>query len=139
MIIHTTTLDTEAKVKAIYGGTTWIQHSGYELRGATSGVVANSAVKTGGNDSVTLTSEQMPSHRHSIPALSGTASSTGSAHEHNMQGDYASAAAEERYTPRQWGSANPRWSATNMIGGGAHSPTVTTDASNTGYTGGNTS
>jgi len=50
MIIHSTKFDTEAKVKAFYGGTTWIQHSGYVLRGATSGVVANSATKTGGSD-----------------------------------------------------------------------------------------
>lgn len=50
MVIHSTTLDTEAKVKAQYGGTTWIQHSGYFLRGAASGVTANDATKTGGND-----------------------------------------------------------------------------------------
>lgn len=50
MVIHSTTLDTEAKVIAQYGGTAWIQHSGYVLRGATSGVTANDATKTGGND-----------------------------------------------------------------------------------------
>lgn len=50
MIIHSTTLDTEAKVKAQYGGTAWIQHSGYILMGATSGVTANDASKTGGSD-----------------------------------------------------------------------------------------
>lgn len=66
MIIHSTTLDTMAKVVAFYGGTKWIQHSGYVLRGASSGVVANSAVKTGGADSVTLTTNQMPSHAHYV-------------------------------------------------------------------------
>lgn len=60
MIIHSTTLDTEAKVKAFYGGTTWIRHSGYVLRGATSGVTANSATKTGGNDNAVVVS-----HAHS--------------------------------------------------------------------------
>lgn len=50
MVIHSTTLDTEAKVKAQYGGVTWIQHSGYMLMGATSGVTANDATKTGGSD-----------------------------------------------------------------------------------------
>lgn len=54
MIIHSTTFDTEAKVKAFYGGTKWIQHSGYVLRGSTSGVVANSATKTGGNDNAVV-------------------------------------------------------------------------------------
>ena len=60
MVIESTTLDTEAKVKAIYGGTTWIQHSGYMLRGATSGVTANDAVKTGGADSVSLGITNLP-------------------------------------------------------------------------------
>lgn len=64
MIIHSTKLDTMAKVVAFYGGTTWIQHSGYMLRGATSGVTANSATKTGGADTVTITTNQMPSHYH---------------------------------------------------------------------------
>ena len=64
MIIHSTTLDTMEKVKAFYGGITWIRHSGYFLRGASSGVVANSATSTGGADTVTLTVQQMPSHTH---------------------------------------------------------------------------
>ena len=55
MIIESTVLDTMAKVIEIYGGTTWIQHTGYVLRGATSGVAANSAAKTGGNDTHTHT------------------------------------------------------------------------------------
>lgn len=55
MIIHSTTLDTEAKVIAVYGGTKWIQHTGYVLRGASTGVVANSAAKTAGSDSVSYT------------------------------------------------------------------------------------
>lgn len=75
MVIQSTTLDTEEKVKAQYGGLTWIQHSGYMLRGATSGVVANSAVKTGGEDSVTLTANQMPQHTHAIGYSASSSSS----------------------------------------------------------------
>ena len=52
MIIHSTVLNTQTKVKNYYGGTTWLQHSGYMLRGATSGVVTNSATKTDGNDKI---------------------------------------------------------------------------------------
>ena len=67
MIIHSTTLDTQAKVIAQYGGTKWIQHSGYMLRGATSGVTANSASKTGGADSIDLShSHTVNSHSHTI-------------------------------------------------------------------------
>lgn len=74
MIIHSTTFNTEAKVKAYYGGTKWIQHSGYVLRGATSGVTSNSATKTGGADSVTLTVNQIPSHTHDYMMLSASVS-----------------------------------------------------------------
>ena len=66
MVIHSTTLDTEAKVIAQYGGTKWILHSGYVLRGASSGVTANNATKTGGNDNAVVvrhTHTQQP-HYH---------------------------------------------------------------------------
>lgn len=66
MIIQSTTLDTMAKVIAIYGGTTWIQHSGYFLYGATSGVTSNSAQSDGGESTVTLTGAQsgVAAHGH---------------------------------------------------------------------------
>lgn len=57
MIVESTTLNTEAKVKAIYGsGTSWIQHSGYMLRGATSGVTSGTGhnVKDGGSDNAVI-------------------------------------------------------------------------------------
>ena len=72
MIIHSTTLDTEDKVKAIYGGKTWIQHTGYMLRGASSGVTPNSAINDGGEDSHTLTVNEIPSHSHNIRTEFGT-------------------------------------------------------------------
>lgn len=71
-IIMSTTLDTEAKVIAIYGGTEWIQHSGYFLRGATSDVSPDSAIKDGGAETVTLTAAQSGVPAHSHP-LGGTA------------------------------------------------------------------
>ncbi len=49
------TLNSIEKVKEKYGSDTeWVQHSGYVLRGASSGVVANSNVKTGGNDNAVV-------------------------------------------------------------------------------------
>ena len=76
MVVQGTNLVTEADVKALYGSnTSWLQHTGYMLRGASSGVVANSAVADGGNDNVTpsgtvdghtLTTAELPSHSHTI-------------------------------------------------------------------------
>ena len=65
MIIHSTTLDTEAKVIAQYGGTSWIQHSGYFLRGAASGVTANSATTTGGSDNAVVVKHTHTQEAHS--------------------------------------------------------------------------
>lgn len=50
MIIMSTTLNNMEDVIAIYGGTTWIRHEGYFLRGATSDVTPNSASSDGGSD-----------------------------------------------------------------------------------------
>ena len=61
MIIHTTTLDTEEKVKAIYGGTTWVKIEGRFLLGQSGSYVINS---TGGEASHTLTVNEIPSHNH---------------------------------------------------------------------------
>ena len=93
MIVHSTTLNTEAKVKSFYGGTTWIQHSGYMLRGATSSVTANQASNDGGADSVSYTPQgsnsggsvgntaisvnQMPSHTHKFQGFYQTAYASG--------------------------------------------------------------
>ena len=80
MIIHSSTLDTEAKVKEIYGGDTWILHDGYMLRGASTGVTPNSAISDGGADTHTLTVAEMPGHRHWISAGTyddGNCSTTG--------------------------------------------------------------
>lgn len=67
-IIMSTTLDTEAKVIAEYGGEEWLQHDGYMLRGASTGVIANRAVKTSGEETVTLTADQsgVRSHGHDV-------------------------------------------------------------------------
>lgn len=63
MIVQSTTLDTEAKVIAIYGGTSWSKIEGRFLLGASSSYAANS---TGGETAHTLTTAEMPSHNHAF-------------------------------------------------------------------------
>lgn len=63
MIVQTTTLDTEAKVIAIYGGTSWSKIEGRFLLGASSSYAVNS---TGGEAAHKLTTAEMPSHNHAF-------------------------------------------------------------------------
>ena len=66
LVIISTVLDTEAKVINVYGGTSWIQHAGYFLRGAADNVSPDKSQSDGGEESVTLTSSQsgLPAHNH---------------------------------------------------------------------------
>ena len=68
MIVQSTTLDTEAKVIAIYGGTSWSKIEGRFLIGASSSYVINS---TGGEATHTLTISEMPSHNHASSTKKG--------------------------------------------------------------------
>ena len=74
-IYETTSSDenTVAKMKSKYGGTWEVYGENKLLRGTT-----GTAGQTDGASSVTLTTANLPEHDHSIPALSGTAASTGS-------------------------------------------------------------
>jgi len=60
-IIMSTTLNTQAKVIAQYGGTTWTKIEGRFLLGASSSYPVNS---TGGEAKHTLTVDEIPSHNH---------------------------------------------------------------------------
>ena len=60
-IVYSSTLDTEEKVKAIYGGTSWKKIEGKFLLGASSEYEIN---ETGGEATHILTSAEMPSHTH---------------------------------------------------------------------------
>lgn len=72
MIIHSSTLDTEAKVKAFYGGTSWSKIEGRFLLGQSSAYAINS---TGGEATHTLTINEMPAHSHTYRRLSGSSAS----------------------------------------------------------------
>lgn len=69
MIIHSTTLDTEAKVIAQYGGTRWQKIEGVFLLGQSASHAVGS---TGGAETVTLTINQIPSHNHTVCEGAGT-------------------------------------------------------------------
>ena len=65
MIIHSTTLDTETKVKAVYGGTSWSKIEGVFLLGESA---AHAIGSTGGEETHTLTIDEIPPHSHSFNA-----------------------------------------------------------------------
>ena len=73
-VIYSTTCDTMAKVVSTYGGTTWIQHSGYFLYGATSNVTANNNVSNGGAATHTLVLNELPGR--AVVAISNTTGTT---------------------------------------------------------------
>lgn len=91
-IIHSTKLATLEDVQAIYGSnTTWIQHSGYILRGASSDVTADNAVKDGGEDTHRLTAAEsgLPAHGHGFtqPTVNGGGIANGiggGGHSHSL-------------------------------------------------------
>jgi len=101
---------------------------------------------TGGAASVTLTTENMPSHNHTIPALSGTAASNG-AHTHGV-----GAGASYTWAPASGGTtkfisggdgaktascnSSSSFSYSNATGSaGAHTHSVTTVANTSGNKG----
>ena len=143
MIVQTTTLDTEAKVIAIYGGTSWSKIEGRFLLGASSSYAVNA---TGGETTHKLTTAELPSHSHglnghthSIPALSGTTNYTGD-HTHNSKdywvansGSGAAGYCGGSGTSAVLGNLNDI-----MYASGAHSHTVTTKAGTTGGNSGST-
>lgn len=68
-VIMSTTLDTEEKVIAIYGGTSWEKIEGRFLLGASSSYAVNS---TGGEATHKLTTKEIPAHTHGSNTM-GTA------------------------------------------------------------------
>ena len=124
MIIQSTTLDTMEKVIAEYGGTSWEKIEGKFLLGQSDDYAINSE---GGNKDAII-----PYHRHSIPALSGTAATAG-AHSHSV--------AYTKFRPADWTVDNGtliggnKMTAGYLSSNGAHTHSVTTTANNTGYVG----
>ena len=143
MIIQSTTLDTEAKVIAIYGGTSWTKIEGRFLLGTSPSYAVNA---TGGEATHKLTTPEMPSHSHGlnnhthiIPALSGTTNTAGS-HTHNSKdywvansGKGAAGYCGGSGTSAVLGDLNDI-----MYASGSHSHTVTTKSNTTSGNSGST-
>lgn len=81
MIVQSTTLDTEAKVKNIYGGSKWVKIEGRMLLGANASHEVNS---TGGEETHTLSSNEIPSHSHGFSF--DTSTSYDGTHAHTLSG-----------------------------------------------------
>ena len=116
---------------AILFGGTWEQIQGRFLLGRSSSYPVGSM---GGEATHTLTEAEMPSHRHSIPSLSGSTNSTG-AHTHNVSGGAGSGGSSPGLESYASGYSSFRTIYNSAISAGSHTHTVTTTASNTGYTG----
>lgn len=83
-IFKTTTYSTTSQLANAMGGKWEVYGSGKTLVGInTSDSNFNTVDKTVGSSTTTLSTSNIPSHNHSIPALSGTAASNG-AHTHNV-------------------------------------------------------
>ena len=114
----------------------------------------NSSEKTGGSKTKTLASGNLPSHTHSIPALSGSAASAG-AHTHTVSGTAASAGSHTHSVSTNaqftvgngqgsgasgipagvsgWGDHwNAHWYNISVNSGGAHTHTVSGTAASAG-------
>ena len=108
--------------------------------GSTGGAFSKTISVSGTSGDTALTAEQIPSHAHTIPALNGSAEE-GGAHTHtyfvtgftqsNAEEGTAGSVSDEVWTGYQTGNQDG-----TGLPEGAHTHTVTTEASNTGNTGG---
>ena len=149
MVIHTTSLDTEEKVIAIYGGNSWTRVEGRFLLAADDSHPINSE---DGNESIsytpsgsvanhTLTTSQIPSHTHTYnKPNSNTNSHTLTVNEipsHSHTYNYPGLSTNFAYgnEPNQYGSivaSNENYRTTAIGGGTGHTHGIGTTSTNTG-------
>ena len=160
-IYVSTTYSTISQVSTALGGTWEVYGSGKTLVGVNASDTNFNAVnKTGGVDTTVLSIDNLPSHMHSIPSLTGTAASAGS-HTHSIPVLSGKTSEAGSHVHNSWTLANQAngtpvsenkngfsasgyaWitAGTKANGGsfvdsaGSHSHTVTTTASTTGSNG----
>lgn len=163
-IYETTTYSSVIEVQETLGGTWEVYAAGKTLIGVDGNNSKFDAVnKTGGVDTTVLSIDNLPSHTHSIPSLSGTAASAGS-HTHSIPVLSGKTSEAGSHVHNGWTLANQAngtpvtankngfsasaysWitAGTKANGGsfvdsaGSHSHTVTTTASTTGSNGAHT-
>lgn len=121
---------------ATYFGGTWVAWgSGRVPVGInTSDSNFNTVEKTGGAATVTLTTNQMPSHTHTFSGSSATTSSAGS-HTHNIGRDTDGGAGSSRYTVHSAGTSGAD-ATSPTSSAGAHTHTLTAKGSNSNTGGG---
>ena len=127
-------LSTAEKVAAHFGGGTWARIDGKFLYGYT-GTGDYTLGKTGGATTVSLSTANLPSHSHSIPALSGSAASAG-AHTHTLK--YFTDNAVGGKSARVAGNGKETTGSPVVNSAGAHTHTVTTKAGTSGSNGSGT-
>ena len=123
---------------SLFGGT-WAHINSRFLYSASS--ESASTTSTGGSSTRTLSASNIPQHTHSIPALTGTAESAGG-HSHVVTRATTSYATGSQSSWRclSWAGTSHDYSdVVSSESAGAHTHTVTTDASTTGSYGGNSS
>lgn len=118
----------------LFGGT-WEQISGYYLYAGDStgtGGSKTTGAASGNTGSTSLNVSQLPSHNHSIPSLSGTAASNG-AHVHKIKGIASRVAGSWNGVLASANCSDTSWDS--ALSAGAHTHSVTTNASTSGSTG----
>lgn len=124
-------ISTNNESPATFLGGTWIQHSGYMLRGATSGVLADHTGNDGGDDSVTISS--VASHNHTQNSHNHDQNS----HDHSLtlwqngQHYYGSSGSLLQWYSNMYGSQSPKVSGTTATNKAA---TATNIANGSNYT-----
>lgn len=148
-IVQTTAYSTTAQMIAAYGGSDWDLIENRVLMGASWPSSANpkySVGDTGGSDTITLTTANLPSHNHSYTYRSGSTGSTTlttnqiPSHSHSTFANAVPWGSDWHDTERQLtcrSSSERSWTTTtgSSGGGGSHYHSISGSSSTTGDTG----
>ena len=148
-IVETTAYSTNAQMVAAYGGTTWVLIEDRVLMGASSPLSANpkyTVGTTGGSDTITLTTANLPSHNHSYTnTIVGSTTLTTSqipSHRHGLKIADSGLVAQlpsGNYYNVELGSGSVNKYSEYSGGGGSHTHSDVSQSKTSGSTGDGTS